>query len=260
MKTFCRIQNLHISQTEDVRTAINEQFCRIQNLHISQTRLSQLILYCCFVEFKIYISLKPAICCVVYFKVLQNSKFTYLSNKEYTQVYLNLFCRIQNLHISQTRRYWRLQPLKFCRIQNLHISQTVEHWQNTELSFVEFKIYISLKQIFKDFHLERVLQNSKFTYLSNKRQNKGAVSLVLQNSKFTYLSNKRYTQVYLNLVLQNSKFTYLSNTISYDISKLEVLQNSKFTYLSNLSNLFHFCITCFVEFKIYISLKPQNKI
>ena len=234
MKTFCRIQNLHISQTEDVRTAINEQFCRIQNLHISQTRLSQLILYCCFVEFKIYISLKPAICCVVYFKVLQNSKFTYLSNKEYTQVYLNLFCRIQNLHISQTRRYWRLQPLKFCRIQNLHISQTVEHWQNTELSFVEFKIYISLKQIFKDFHLERVLQNSKFTYLSNKRQNKGAVSLVLQNSKFTYLSNKSID------ILNFFQFCRIQNL-----------------HISQTTGLISILILRFVEFKIYISLKQS---
>ena len=35
--TFCRIQNLHISQTlQMVRIAVGT-FCRIQNLHISQT-------------------------------------------------------------------------------------------------------------------------------------------------------------------------------------------------------------------------------
>ena len=34
----------------------------------------------------------------------------------------------------------------FCRIQNLHISQTGIDWLEQEICFVEFKIYISLKQ------------------------------------------------------------------------------------------------------------------
>ena len=37
MSLFCRIQNLHISQTRNVNIINVERFCRIQNLHISQT-------------------------------------------------------------------------------------------------------------------------------------------------------------------------------------------------------------------------------
>ena len=36
-------------------------FCRIQNLHISQTQPNSITLFLSFVEFKIYISLKPQI-------------------------------------------------------------------------------------------------------------------------------------------------------------------------------------------------------
>ena len=56
------------------------------------------------------------------------------------------FCRIQNLHISQTQL--RVVPEKalFCRIQNLHISQTHKDSFAKKVSFVEFKIYISLKR------------------------------------------------------------------------------------------------------------------
>ena len=77
-------------------------FCRIQNLHISQTT----------------------------------------GAKKTTTI---LFCRIQNLHISQTLSevYWN--SVLFCRIQNLHISQTELTSSNISKSFVEFKIYISLK-------------------------------------------------------------------------------------------------------------------
>ena len=35
-----------------------------------------------------------------------------------------MFCRIQNLHISQTFRRINRVEFWFCRIQNLHISQT----------------------------------------------------------------------------------------------------------------------------------------
>ena len=45
MEEFCRIQNLHISQT-CVQIRINfTMFCRIQNLHISQTILAYLLFY-----------------------------------------------------------------------------------------------------------------------------------------------------------------------------------------------------------------------
>ena len=66
-----------------------------QSSHYKHTRYS-------FVEFKIYISLKHY--CLPFFKpfVLQNSKFTYLSNLTFTHQFFKLFCRIQNLHISQT--------------------------------------------------------------------------------------------------------------------------------------------------------------
>ena len=40
---------------------------------------------------------------------------------------------------------------RFCRIQNLHISQTNKKQSKKEKSFVEFKIYISLKLLQKHF-------------------------------------------------------------------------------------------------------------
>ena len=81
---------------------MREQFCRIQNLHISQT---------------------------IFLLVIS----------------LTLFCRIQNLHISQTEHDTNLLEFMFCRIQNLHISQTIALPIPALTSFVEFKIYISLK-------------------------------------------------------------------------------------------------------------------
>ena len=58
---FCRIQNLHISQTTSRVSIVSNAFCRIQNLHISQTRNATDSQRYGFVEFKIYISLKPQI-------------------------------------------------------------------------------------------------------------------------------------------------------------------------------------------------------
>ena len=58
-KRFCRIQNLHISQTFNMNTGGIYLFCRIQNLHISQTAVLVSPFYRSFVEFEIYISLKP---------------------------------------------------------------------------------------------------------------------------------------------------------------------------------------------------------
>ena len=60
-KKFCRIQNLHISQTLLWTFKRSYRFCRIQNLHISQTGLCVAKITNSFVEFKIYISLKPQI-------------------------------------------------------------------------------------------------------------------------------------------------------------------------------------------------------
>ena len=100
---------------------------------------------------------------------------------------------------------------KFCRIQNLHISQTIHFYFHHIVSFVEFKIYISLKQAICSLDPIIVLQNSKFTYLSNRVKQLKPVIRVLQNSKFTYLSNEFNNQNALRGVLQNSKFTYLSN-------------------------------------------------
>ena len=58
---FCRIQNLHISQTTTRPIVCKNPFCRIQNLHISQTPFKSFLWTVSFVEFKIYISLKPQI-------------------------------------------------------------------------------------------------------------------------------------------------------------------------------------------------------
>ena len=101
---FCRIQNLHISQTYGVNSNLSRPFCRIQNLHISQTAVEADIARLSFVEFKIYISLKL---------------------KQQTLNQKQMFCRIQNLHISQTQVKYLRGLIEFCRIQNLHISQTV---------------------------------------------------------------------------------------------------------------------------------------
>ena len=57
-----------------------------------------------------------------------------------------MFCRIQNLHISQTSLVTNFNSNSFCRIQNLHISQTTSKSTGAFPRFVEFKIYISLKQ------------------------------------------------------------------------------------------------------------------
>ena len=59
---------------------------------------------------------------------------------------LKEFCRIQNLHISQTKSVSDVSDVSFCRIQNLHISQTVCKSRKNGKGFVEFKIYISLKR------------------------------------------------------------------------------------------------------------------
>ena len=142
---FCRIQNLHISQTASQAAACSVQFCRIQNLHISQTNSLASPSPACFVEFKIYISLKHNCFLVIFKNVLQNSKFTYLSNG--WSVKLIKLPVLQNSKFTYLSNINPLQmsQLQFCRIQNLHISQTNTKKLCTGISFVEFKIYISLK-------------------------------------------------------------------------------------------------------------------
>ena len=121
---FCRIQNSHIPQT------IPESRCDISSfvefkIYISLKHIQKHLSYLLsFVEFKIYISLKPSqsigfktngfVEFKIYIslkqqawlnrvvKVLQNSKFTYLSNELTPKFIFEKFCRIQNLHISQT--------------------------------------------------------------------------------------------------------------------------------------------------------------
>ena len=123
-------------------------FCRIQNLHISQTRSLLFLTFLSFVEFKIYISLKLRVTSkltekgFVEFKIYISLKLKGIGNS-----IKSVFCRIQNLHISQTNLDVLEGSPPFCRIQNLHISQTAFEYRSYILSFVEFKIYISLKRI-----------------------------------------------------------------------------------------------------------------
>ena len=166
------------------------RFCRIQNLHISQTQP----------VFQQY-----------HVQVLQNSKFTYLSNHSLRNLPNRLFCRIQNLHISQTMVGVVVRLVGFVEFKIYISLKLLVYMRGGFVSFVEFKIYISLKLIVLNRILFAVLQNSKFTYLSNLRRRFGLSSSVLQNSKFTYLSNEKVIKDKRNKVLQNSKFTYLSN-------------------------------------------------
>ena len=79
-----------------------------------------------------------------------------------------MFCRIQNLHISQTISSINLSKTMFCRIQNLHISQTSSVTSPVAVCFVEFKIYISLKHA-----IRKVKENNSFVefkiYISLKQ-------------------------------------------------------------------------------------------
>ena len=76
-----------------------------------------------FVEFKIYISLKP---------------------NEMIPNFLGVFVEFK-IYISLKLALASMKAVSVCRIQNLHISQTLNHRLIQYLLFVEFKIYISLK-------------------------------------------------------------------------------------------------------------------
>ena len=63
-----------------------------------------------------------------------------------------------------------IQETMFCRIQNLHISQTKEFKKGNLNSFIEFKIYISLKQLLhQECFLNRFIEFK--IYISLKQQN-----------------------------------------------------------------------------------------
>ena len=65
--------------------------------------------------------------------IFLDSKFTYLSNIPTELIAAAKFCRIQNLHISQTLIFPASLLSAFCRIQNLHISQTIK--RDTRLTY-----------------------------------------------------------------------------------------------------------------------------
>ena len=121
---FCRNQNLHISQTAvsanlpplcfvEIKIYISLKHYKMNlppmssfveiKIYISlKLALSVTASLLCFVEIKIYISLKPKTASSIRTIVLQKSKFTYLSNISYMLNFIHMFCRNQNLHISQT--------------------------------------------------------------------------------------------------------------------------------------------------------------
>ena len=144
-------------------------------------------------------------------EVLQNSKFTYLSNRQSVHFLFITFCRIQNLHISQTKNRAIFSAVLFCRIQNLHISQTFPYFSKEEISFVEFKIYISLKHCKDKYSIQYSFVEFKI-YISLKLAYLCSSQLYCFVEFKIYISLKHDSEVKQRLtVLQNSKFTYLSN-------------------------------------------------
>ena len=136
----------------------------------------------CFVEFKIYISLKQKLSPP--FASLRFVEFKiYISLKQRLKKSVRLVCFVEfKIYISLKR---------------------VFVFQNQHIRFVEFKIYISLKLVYYRAFCISVLQNSKFTYLSNIPLAIATASHVLQNSKFTYLSNLK--MIFKSI---NSEFRY----------------------------------------------------
>ena len=147
-------------------------------------------MYLMFVEFKIYISLKQIHCQKMPVISLQNSKFTYLSNHLLLLKHHNHVCRIQNLHISQTKNFFAFLLCRFVEFK-IYISLKLPHSLAPVFSmFVEFKIYISLKQILLYFLYQPLFVEFKI-YISLKHLLLNSIlTLGLQNSKFTYLSNR----------------------------------------------------------------------
>ena len=234
---------------------MNLLFCRIQNLHISQTVTLTKVTEESFVEFKIYISLKLLLLILVSQKVLQNSKFTYLSNPVSVSIPISP-CFVEfKIYISLKQIFTRSSTFP-CFVEfKIYIS--LKHaccLASFHSCFVEFKIYISLKQFC--FHIEFEISFVEFKiYISLKRAVVISIySEVLQNSKFTYLSNNKVVDNATTKVLQNSKFTYLSNHLDglYLAIKFCRIQN---LHISQTCILILNLLLGFVEFKIYISLK-----
>ena len=173
ISTVTGLQNSKFTYLSNIGRLVRDVdlVCRIQNLHISQTQVTNKTLLNVFVEFKIYISLKHSALITEFSKSLQNSKFTYLSNRDVIANEGYKVCRIQNLHISQTVFYVLFQYFQFVEfkiyISLKHLSLVVD----TFIQFVEFKIYISLKLSSYSLSKSSSLQNSKFTYLSNRLVN-----------------------------------------------------------------------------------------
>ena len=115
------------------------------------------------------------------------------------------FSRIQNLHISQTDKLIYTVKKMFSRIQNLHISQTLICCKYRYKCLVEFKIYISLKQLNKALIINFVQQNSKFTYLSNKREDIKPVR------KFSRIQNLHISQTAKEVDLKFDEFSRIQN-------------------------------------------------
>ena len=120
-----------------------------------------------------------------------------------------------------------------CRIQNLHISQTRVVGFNHHVRFVEFKIYISLKLLFVLFRVQIRLQNSKFTYLSNSEY-VSKLNWFVCRIQNLHISQTGHESSQLCLRFVEFKI-YISLKLIVQCNFLQFrLQNSKFTYLSNL--------------------------
>ena len=143
----CRIQNLHISQTNHLTIKNGTQFVEFK-IYISLKHINPHLLQSLqFVEFKIYISLKLSPKRFNSLSSLQNSKFTYLSNENYGYDFFEMFVEFK-----------------------IYISLKQVSYSTNTARFVEFKIYISLKQRVMFVPIIFSLQNSKFTYLSNRKR------------------------------------------------------------------------------------------
>ena len=122
-------------------------------------------------------------------RCLQNSKFTYLSNAGKLTKETVIVCRIQNLHISQTLALTQIVSSSFVEFKiYISLKQTKTKIIHTS-SFVEFKIYISLKQTLSFQSTNESFVEFKI-YISLKLSSGlTCFHFCLQNSKFTYLSN-----------------------------------------------------------------------
>ena len=109
-------------------------------------------------------------------KSFEESKFTYLSNSPISLANVLSVLKNQNLHISQTSGIDTRSICLFWRI----------------------KIYISLKHIFSGTYSSCCFEESKFTYLSNKKLVDVYQHLVLKNQNL-HISQTCLTQSFWSL-------------------------------------------------------------